>query len=197
LLWAGWFGINGGSALAANDDAASALLNTHTAASAAALVWIAIEKLSRAKRTALGFAKGAITGLVAVTPAAGLISPGAAILLGVLAASVCYPMVHVIRQRLQIDDSLDIFAIHGVGGMLGTVLLAVFMAPALGGIGYDEGYSMASQLSAQVLGTVIVAIWAAIASAILAVGISLVLPMRDAQAADDEASRNTTAPENV
>ncbi|MEY4722032.1 MAG: ammonium transporter [Pseudomonadota bacterium] len=186
LLWVGWFGFNGGSALAANDDAASAIINTHAAAAMAALVWIAIERWKVGKPTSVGFATGAIAGLATVTPAAGFVSPGAAMLIGVFAAAICYPMIQIVKQKLKIDDSLDVFAVHGVGGMVGSLLLAVFISPAFGGTGYDEGYSMVTQLAAQAVGVSVVAIWSAIASAVLAVGVSLVFPMRVGEDAERE-----------
>jgi Amt family ammonium transporter len=186
LLWVGWFGFNGGSALAANDDAASAILNTHAAACAAALVWLLIERLTVGKPTSVGFATGAIAGLATVTPAAGFIAPGAAILFGAIAAAVCYPMIQVIKGKLQIDDSLDVFAVHGVGGITGSLLLAVFLSADLGGTGYAEGASMASQLAAQAIGVGVVAIWSAVASAVLALGVSLLFPMRVGEDAERE-----------
>ncbi len=178
LLWLGWFGMSGGATLGANDDAASAIINTHVAASVAALVWLLIEKIKMGKSTAMGFAKGAVAGLVTVSPAAGFISPGAAILLGAIAAGVCYPAIQMVKQRLKIDDSLDVFAVHGVGGITGSLLLALFLTPALGGTGYAQGMFMAKQFGAQVIGVGVVAAWAAIASVILALGVSLFLPMR-------------------
>jgi Amt family ammonium transporter len=186
LLWVGWFGFNGGSALAANDDAASAILNTHAAACAAALVWLLIERLTVGKPTSVGFATGAIAGLATVTPAAGFIAPGAAILFGAVAAAVCYPMIQIIKGKLQIDDSLDVFAVHGVGGITGSLLLAVFLSTDLGGTGYAEGASMASQLAAQAIGVGVVAIWSAVASAVLALGVSLLFPMRVGEDAERE-----------
>ena len=178
LLWVGWFGFNGGSALAANDDAASAIINTHAAASAAALAWLLIEKLTVGKPTSVGFATGAIAGLATVTPAAGFIAPGAAMLLGVAAAAVCYPMILLVKHKLHIDDSLDVFAVHGVGGMLGSILLAVFISPALGGTGYADGIGMARQIVGQLGGVGIVAIWSAFATTIAALMVSMVIPMR-------------------
>jgi ammonium transporter, Amt family len=186
LLWVGWFGFNGGSALAANDDAASAIINTHAAAAMAALVWIAIERWKVGKPTSVGFATGAIAGLATVTPAAGFISPGAAMIMGVVAAAICYPMIQIVKQKLKIDDSLDVFAVHGVGGIAGSLLLAVFISPAFGGTGYDEGYSLVTQLAAQSVGVGVVAVWSAIATAVLAVGVSLVLPMRVGEDAERE-----------
>lgn len=186
LLWVGWFGFNGGSALAANDDAASAIINTHAAASAAAMAWLAIERIMVGKPTSVGFATGAIAGLATVTPAAGFISPGAAILFGVIAASVCYPMIQFVKFKLKIDDSLDVFAVHGVGGIVGSLLLAFFLSPALGGTGYAEGMTMGSQLAAQLGGVTVVAIWSAIMSAILALAVSLFMPMRVSEDAERE-----------
>jgi Amt family ammonium transporter len=178
LLWVGWFGFAGGAALAANDDAASAIINTHIAASVAALAWLALEKWKAGKPTALGFATGAVTGLVTVTPAAGFISPAAAIVFGVAAAGVCYAAIDLIKRRLKIDDSLNVFAVHGVGGITGSILLAFFLHPALGGTGYAEGMTMASQLIAQMAGVGVVTLWSAVATAIIALAVSMLIPMR-------------------
>ena len=181
LLWVGWFGFNGGSALAANGGAASAIINTHAAAATAALVWLGIERVTFGKPTTVGFATGAIAGLATVTPAAGFISPGAAILFGALAALVCYAAIQLVKIRLLIDDSLDVFAVHGIGGMLGSLLLAVFMSGTLGGAGYADGMAMGSMLGAQALGVVAVAAWSAVATAALAWLVSIVFPMRVSQ----------------
>jgi Amt family ammonium transporter len=178
LLWVGWFGFNGGSAVTANDDAAMAIINTHMGACAAALVWLLVEKFTVGKPTSVGFATGAVAGLATVTPAAGFISPGAALLFGVAATAACYPMIQLVKKRLQIDDSLDVFAVHGVGGMIGSLLLAIFISPTLGGSGYAEGKTMLSQLAAQAVGVGAVAIWSAIATGVIAVGVSLFFPMR-------------------
>ncbi|MCC6828740.1 MAG: ammonium transporter [Novosphingobium sp.] len=186
LLWVGWFGFNGGSALTANDDAASAIINTHAAACAAALAWLAIERFTVGKPTSIGFATGAIAGLATVTPAAGFISPGAAILFGLIASGICYPMIQFVKHKLEIDDSLDVFAVHGVGGMVGSVLLAVFLAPALGGTGYAEGMGLGSQLTAQLGAIGVVAAWSAIASAMIAVIVSTLMPMRVSEDAERE-----------
>ncbi|MCB2078087.1 MAG: ammonium transporter, partial [Novosphingobium sp.] len=178
MLWVGWFGFNGGSALAANDDAAAAIINTHVAASTAALAWILVERFSVGKPTSVGFATGAIAGLATVTPAAGFISPGAAILLGLAGTLACYPSIQLVKKKLQIDDSLDVFAVHGVGGMVGSILLAVFLSDSLGGTGYAEGMTMGSQFVAQIVGVGVTLVWSAIVSAILAVMVSVVFPMR-------------------
>jgi Amt family ammonium transporter len=184
LLWVGWFGFNGGSALAANGGAAAAIINTHAAASTAALVWLAIERATFGKPTTVGFATGAIAGLATITPAAGFVSPGAAIAIGALAAVLCYFAIQLVKNRLRIDDSLDVFAVHGVGGMLGSLLLAPFLAPALGGAGYADGMSMGSMFGAQALSVMAVAAYSALATAIAARAVSLLLPMRVSE--DDE-----------
>jgi Amt family ammonium transporter len=178
LLWVGWFGFNGGSALTASDSAANAILNTHAAAAAAALAWIAIERVTFGKPTTIGFATGAIAGLATVTPEAGYISPGAAVLVGLLAALICYYAIQLIKVKLRIDDSLDVFAVHGVGGMLGSILLAFFMSAGFGGVGYDRGMTFGSTLGIQALAVAAVAIYSLIATAVIALAVSFFLPMR-------------------
>lgn len=178
LLWVGWFGFNGGSALTATDDASMAIINTHVAAATAALLWILIERLKFGKSTTVGFATGAIAGLATVTPAAGFINPGAAILLGAAAAVVCYAAIVLVKNRMKIDDSLDVFAVHGVGGMLGSILLGVFLSADLGGTGYDGDTTMLGMVGVQTLAVVAVAIFSAIVTAIIAIGVSLFMPMR-------------------
>ncbi len=178
LLWVGWFGFNGGSALAASDGAASAIINTHAAAVTAALVWIAIERVTFGKPTTVGFATGAVAGLATVTPAAGFISPGGAILIGILAAAVCYYAIQLIKVKLRVDDSLDVFAVHGVGGMFGSIAVAFFMSGGFGGVGYADGMTFASQLGAQALAVGAVAVYSLIATALIALAVSLILPMR-------------------
>lgn len=182
LLWIGWFGFNGGSALNATDDASAAIINTHAAASAAALLWILIEKIKLGKPTTVGFATGAIAGLATVTPAAGFISPGAAILFGAVAAIACFAAIQLIKQKWAIDDSLDIFAVHGVGGIAGSLMLGIFLAPALGGTGYAEGYGMGNMISAQFVGVAAATAWSAVATVLLALAASLLFPMRVSEA---------------
>ncbi|MEL6529464.1 MAG: ammonium transporter [Pseudomonadota bacterium] len=178
LLWVGWFGFNGGSALGANDNASSAILSTHIAASAAALTWMLAERIAVGKPTSVGWATGAIAGLACITPAAVFVSPGAAMLFGALAALVCYGAIQQVKHRWKIDDSLDVFAVHGVGGILGSLLLGVFIAEELGGTGYFGGATLASQLSAQAIGIGVVMVWSAVGSAIIALMVSVVFPMR-------------------
>jgi Amt family ammonium transporter len=179
LLWVGWFGFNGGSALAANDDgAATAIIVTHLAASVAALVWLLLEKMKVGKATAVGFATGAIAGLATITPAAGSVGPLGAIVLGALAGLVCFYAVNIVKGRLQIDDSLDVFAVHGVGGIIGSILLAILAAPLFGGNGYAEGMGMGSQLWAQIKGVGIVGVYSAVVTLIVGYMVSMIFPMR-------------------
>ena len=184
FLWVGWFGFNGGSALAAGDGAADAIINTHAAAATAALVWLAIERFTFGKPTTVGFATGAIAGLATITPGAGFVSAGAAIVIGAVAAVVCYAAIQLIKNRLRIDDSLDVFAVHGVGGMLGSLLLALFILPDLGGTGHPGDVGGAAFFGAQALGVAVTALWSAIATAVVALAVSLFLPMRVSE--DDE-----------
>lgn len=178
LLWVGWFGFNGGSALAANDAAASAIINTHVGASVAALVWMLIERIKVGKATAVGFATGAVAGLATITPAAGSIGPGGAVILGILAGVVCFWFVGLVKGTLKIDDSLDVFAVHGIGGMMGSILLAVFASESLGGVGYAEGAGMASQLWVQLKGVAIVATYSAVVTLIIGYMVAMIIPMR-------------------
>ncbi|HSG55758.1 MAG TPA: ammonium transporter [Paracoccaceae bacterium] len=186
LLWVGWFGFNGGSALSATASASNAIINTHLAACMAALVWLLIERIVFGKPTTVGFATGAIAGLATITPAAGFVSPGAAILIGAAAAPVCYYAIQLIKQKLTIDDSLDVFAVHGVGGMLGTVLLGLGLSAGFGGSGYDVigAGSMGAQIGVQAMAVLVIAIFSAVVSALIAVALNLFVPMRVSE--DDE-----------
>ncbi len=178
LLWVGWYGFNGGSALSASDDAASAILNTHLAACAAALIWILLERLKIGKPTSIGIVTGAVAGLATITPAAGYIGPMGAIVLGLLGSMTCFYAVQLIKQTFKIDDSLDVFAVHGVGGMLGSILFPLFILPALGGGGFEEGHGLASQLVAQAIGVSVVAAWTGLMTWLICFASSYVTPMR-------------------
>ena len=160
MLWVGWFGFNGGSQLAADGGAGMALLVTHISASVATLVWIGFESMGGRKPTLVGAATGTIAGLATVTPAAGVLGPGGALLIGLAGGIVCYFAVHLIRVKLRIDDSLDVFAVHGVGGILGILLLPFLSSTALGGTGDGD-------FLVQLTGTVAVIAWSAIASFII------------------------------
>ncbi len=186
LLWVGWFGFNGGSALSASDDAATAILNTHLAACSAALAWALIERIRVGKSTSIGIVTGAVAGLATVTPAAGFIGPLGAILLGIVGATLCFYAVQFVKQMLKIDDSLDVFAVHGVGGIAGSLLVPLFILRALGGGGYEEGNSLGGQLVAQIVGVGVAVVWTAIATIIVSLIISMVIPMRIDQEAEHD-----------
>jgi len=186
MLWVGWFGFNGGSALAAGAGAGNALLSTHLAASAAALAWALLEKIKIGKPTSVGLVTGAVAGLATVTPAAGYISPIGGVVCGIVGAVICFYAVLAVKQRWKVDDSLDVFAVHGVGGMTGSLLLAPLATTALGGVGLAEGRTIVDQLGAQALGVGVTAIWSAVATVIIAKLAALVVPMRvDAEAEHD------------
>jgi Amt family ammonium transporter len=131
LLWVGWFGFNAGSALTSGELAGSAMLNTHISAAVAALVWMSIEWTTRGKPSVLGILTGAVAGLGTITPAAGYVEPWAALLIGVAAGAVCYWASVVLKTRLGYDDSLDVFGVHGVGGVMGSLLVGVFATQAI------------------------------------------------------------------
>jgi Amt family ammonium transporter len=167
MLWVGWYGFNGGSALAANGDAAMALTVTHLSASAAGLVWALLEWRKFGRPSMVGLVTGVVGGLATVTPASGYVGPIGGITLGVCASLVCFWAVDIVKHRWRIDDSLDVFAVHGVGGILGALLVAVLAHPAIGGVGYGAVGSMAGQLLVQVMGVVSVMVWSALATLIL------------------------------
>ncbi len=166
ILWVGWFGFNAGSNLEANGGAALAMINTFTATAGAILAWAAVEAITRGKASMLGAASGLVAGLVAVTPAAGSIGPVGAIVLGGLASTVCYYFVAVVKNKFGYDDSLDVFGIHGIGGIIGAVGTGIFTAPGLGGVGGDD-YSIASQTWIQIEAVAITIVWCGVASAVL------------------------------
>ena len=163
LLWVGWFGFNAGSALAANGDAGMAMLTTQVAASASALAWMATEWLRFGKPSALGAATGVVAGLVAITPASGFVGPAGALLVGLAAGAACFWATFLLKRRFEVDDSLDVFSVHGIGGTLGALLTGIF-AGVLGGTGYSEGMNMLTQLGVQFLGVAATVIWCAIVS---------------------------------
>ncbi len=154
MLWVGWFGFNGGSALAANGDAAMAMLATHISAAAGAFTWMLAEKVHFGKPSALGIVTGMVAGLGTITPASGFVGPGGALIIGISAGLVCFYATIYIKQRLKIDDSLDVFPVHGVGGILGTLLTAVFASNALGVFSGQEDIVISSQLGVQAIGVV-------------------------------------------
>ena len=167
MLWVGWFGFNGGSALAADGNAGMAMVVTHVSAAAASLTWMAIEWIKYGKPSLVGMVTGTIAGLATITPASGFVGPLGGLIYGIAAGGICFVAAQAIKQRFEIDDSLDVFAVHGVGGVLGTLLTAVFALPALGGLGLPEGATVFSQLGVQALGAGAALLWAGVASFVI------------------------------
>ena len=170
MLWVGWFGFNGGSALAANGDAGMAMLVTHISAAAGSLSWMMMEWIRHGKPSVLGIVTGMVAGLGTITPASGFVGPGGALLIGFGAGIVCYFATQAIKQKFKIDDSLDVFPVHGVGGIIGTLLAGIFASDQLGvfsGQGYAEGMTMGSQLGVQAIGVAATFIYTAVITYIL------------------------------
>ncbi len=166
MLWVGWFGFNAGSALSAGTDAGMAMLATHMSAATASLVWMVIEWKRFGKPSLVGIVTGTIAGLATITPASGYVGPMAAVILGLVGGIICYIAVEVIRNRLKYDDSLDVLAVHGVGGAIGTLLVA-FLAGLPGGTGLAEGQTMIGQFGVQAIGVGAAALWSIIATVII------------------------------
>lgn len=168
MLWVGWFGFNGGSALAANGDAAMAIIVTHISASMGAMTWAAIEWKKFGKPSALGLVTGMVAGLGTITPASGFVGPGGALIIGCSGGFVCFYATVYIKQKLAIDDSLDVFPVHGVGGILGTLLAGIFSSTELGvfsGYGFADGItSMSEQLRVQTIGVLATFAYTAVVS---------------------------------
>ncbi|PTQ91089.1 ammonium transporter [Agitococcus lubricus] len=171
MLWVGWYGFNAGSALAANGAAGMALFVTHIAASAGALTWMVCEWLKFGKPSVLGIVTGMVAGLGTITGAAGVVGPAGALVVGILAGAICFVMTNLIKKTLKIDDSLDVFPVHGVGGILGTFLAGIFCSPDLGvfsGLGYTANHdSIGSQLTTQVTGILVIGLYTALATWVL------------------------------
>jgi len=185
LLWVGWFGFNAGSALEANGLAAVAMVNTLVAPAAGLLTWMAAERLISGKPSMLGGASGAVAGLVAVTPAAGASGPIGAMLLGGAASVVCYGFVGSLKNRLRLDDSLDVFGIHGLGGITGSIGTAIVALPLLGGHGGAD-YALGWQLIRQVAAVGVAIAWSAAGSAICFAVVKTIMPLRHARDAERE-----------
>ena len=181
MLWVGWFGFNGGSALAANGDAGMAMLVTHISAAAGSLAWMTMEWVKYGKPSVLGIVTGMVAGLGTITPASGFVGPGGALLIGLSAGVICYYATQAIKQRWKIDDSLDVFPVHGVGGILGTLLAGIFASDALGvfsGQGYNEGMNMASQVQVQIVGIVATFVYTGIVTFVLLKLVDAMLGLR-------------------
>ena len=178
MLWVGWFGFNGGSAVAANGDAGMAMLVTHISAACGALTWAAMEWIKYGKPSALGTVTGMVAGLGTITPASGYVGPMGALIIGFSAGVVCFYATAFIKQKLKIDDSLDVFPVHGVGGILGTMLAGVFVSAGFGGAGFAEGVTMSSQLGVQLTGVLATVAFTAVATYIILKLVDALLGLR-------------------
>tara|TARA_Y100000031_G_C8203849_1_gene377608 strand:- start:730 stop:1476 length:747 start_codon:yes stop_codon:yes gene_type:complete len=183
MLWVGWFGFNAGSALAANGDAGMAMLVTQISAATASMVWMGIEWVRFGKPSLVGLVTGTIAGLATVTPASGFIGPVGGLICGVAAGFLCYYITQYVKQTLKIDDSLDVFAVHAVGGILGTIMVSFLALEFFQGQGVD---SWTSQLVVQAIGVVAVVIWSAIASFVIMKIVQATVGMRVSEEDEDE-----------
>ena len=178
MLWVGWFGFNAGSALAAGGDAGMAMAVTHISAATAALVWLVIEWVKFDKPSVVGITTGAVAGLATITPASGYVGPAGALVFGAVGGSLCYVMVDLVKRRFRIDDSLDVFAVHGLGGATGVLLTAIFVDAALGGAGLVEGRTISGQFAIQLTGLIATLIWSVLLSLILVKVVQILVGLR-------------------
>jgi Amt family ammonium transporter len=162
MLWVGWFGFNGGSALSANGDAGMAMLVTHISAAMGVCTWMLLERIKYGKASALGAVTGMVAGLGTITPASGFVGPGGALIIGLSAGIVCFYATGYIKRTLKIDDSLDVFPVHGVGGILGTLLTGIFASNALGVFGGQEEISISAQVQVQAIGIAAAIVYTAV-----------------------------------
>ena len=189
MLWVGWFGFNAGSALAANGDAGMAMLVTHMSAAAGAFTWMCIEWSKFGKPSALGAVTGMVAGLGTITPASGYVGPAGALVIGISAGFVCFHMTMFLKQKLGIDDSLDVFGVHGVGGIVGALLTGVFASPSLGGPSAmgdwvtatmltPDAYSISAQVFTQLKAVLVTIVWSGVVSVIAYKLVDLVIGLR-------------------
>src|SRR5688572_9190745 len=186
MLWCGWFGFNAGSALAADGAAGMAMLVTHIGAATGAFAWIVCEWIRYDKPSALGAVTGMVAGLGTITPASGFVGPLGALAIGAAAGVLCFFATSYMKQALKVDDSLDVFPVHGVGGALGTILTGVFVASALGGNGYPEKVTMGGQVLVQLTGVLAVAVWSGVVTWLLLKVSDAVAGMRVEQEEENE-----------
>ena len=181
MLWVGWFGFNAGSAIAADGSAGMAMLVTHTGAAAGCLAWMCREWIKFGKPSVLGIVTGMVAGLGTITPASGYVGPGGAMIIGLLAGAICFSATQAVKRKFQIDDSLDVFPVHGVGGFIGLLLTAVFASNQLGvfsGLGLAEGATIASQFGVQLLGAAATIVWCGLFTYIILKFVSRIVGLR-------------------
>jgi ammonium transporter, Amt family len=198
LLWCGWFGFNAGSNLEANGVTAVAFINTFVATAAAAISWALVEQFHHGKPSMLGAATGAVAGLVAITPASGFAAPMTSIVLGFVVSPICYLFVSVVKNKLKYDDTLDVFGVHCIGGIVGALATAIVAAPSLGGQGYfdytvfpavavaPEAYSISTQLITQIKAVLLTLVWSGVGSAVLYFIIDKTIGLRPSEDAERE-----------
>ncbi len=189
MLWVGWFGFNGGSALAADGNAAMAMLVTHISAAAGAGIWAAIEWIRHGKPSVLGIVTGMVAGLGTITPASGFVGPAGALIIGLTAGVVCYSATQFIKVTLKLDDSLDVFPVHGVGGIIGTFMAGIFASSSLGvfsGQGYAEGMNMSSQIMVQLIGIGATLVYTAVMTYIVLKVVDMFVSLRVARDEETE-----------
>ena len=188
MLWVGWFGFNAGSAVAADSNAGMAMLVTHISAAIGALTWMGIEWIKSGKATMIGVATGMVAGLATITPASGTVGPAGAMLIGLLAGSICFYATQLIKSGLRIDDSLDVFPVHGVGGMLGIIMLSLIGSPGgflgSGSTGFDN--SMIDQLFIQIEGIFVICAWTGVVTFIILKILSVFIDLRVSQEEEEE-----------
>ncbi len=186
MLWVGWFGFNGGSALASNGTASMAMLTTHLGASAGAFAWMAMEWFRYGKPSLLGVITGMVAGLGTITPASGFVGPAGALLIGFVAGAVCFEATQLLKRRLHLDDSLDVSPVHGVGGVVGTLLTGVFATVALGGSGFTLQKSVGAQVGVQALGVLATIAWCGLVTWILLKVLDATLGLRVSEEQESE-----------
>ena len=186
MLWVGWFGFNAGSALAADGAAGMAMLVTHIGAATGAFAWMLCEWLRYGKPSALGIATGMVAGLGTITPASGFVGPLGALVIGALAGLACFFATSYMKRALNVDDSLDVFPVHGVGGLIGTLLTGILVSASFGGIGYPEKVTMGEQFMTQVIGVVATMLWSGVLTWVLLKLVDAVAGMRCASEEESE-----------
>ncbi|HEV3011348.1 MAG TPA: ammonium transporter [Burkholderiales bacterium] len=186
MLWVGWFGFNAGSALAADGSAGMAMLVTHIGAATGALAWMLCEWLRYGKPSALGIVTGMVAGLGTITPASGFVGPIGALIIGAVAGIACFFATSHMKRVLNVDDSLDVFPVHGVGGLIGTLLTGILVSATFGGIGYPEKVTMGEQFMTQVIGVVATAVWSGVITWILLKLVDAIAGMRVASEEETE-----------
>jgi len=186
MLWVGWFGFNAGSAIAADGAAGMAMLVTHIGAAAGSMAWMCQEWVKFGKPSVLGIVTGMVAGLGTITPASGFVGPGGALVIGLAAGICCFWGTQLIKRVLHIDDSLDVFPVHGIGGILGILLTAVFAAPGLGGLGLQQGRGIGEQLGVQLAGAGATIVWCALLTFVILKAVGAFIPLRVSEEEETE-----------